>query len=90
MVAGTLAFALGALFCLQWRTLPDPVFIGFLPLLLVLSAKRCCRISSLFLVGLLWTQLIAMLALSVRIPPALEGADIMVTGTIRGIPETGP
>ncbi len=89
MVAGTLAFALGALFCLQLRTLPDPVFIGFLPLLLVMSRDQCWRVMSLFLVGIFWTQLIAVVALGVRIPPALEGANIIVTGTIRGIPRPG-
>jgi len=86
VVAGTLAFALGTILCLQWRVLPDPVFIGFLPLLLVLARDPRWRVQGLFMAGLLWAQLMGMVAINTRLPAHLEGRDLVVTGTINGVP----
>ena len=38
------------------------------------------------LLGAAWTLLRADIALSHRLAPALEGADLVVTGSIRGLP----
>ena len=41
------------------------------------------------LLGAAWTMLRADAALSARLAPGLEGADIVVTGTVRGLPRVG-
>ena len=82
-----MAFALGALLCHQLIQLPDPLFSGLSPLLLpALAAGRRLAIPVAFVLGIAWTAAVAHHALSGRLPPALQGADLTVTGTVVGVP----
>lgn len=52
----------------------------------ILFARNRWRLVGLFLIGAAWTLLRADIALSHRLPPALEGDEITIVGTIRGLP----
>jgi competence protein ComEC len=81
LLAGALAVqALGALPS-RWIDLA----IGVAGLCVALLRSRW-RWLSLLLLGAAWTMLRADLALSQRLPPALEGEEVVVAGAIVGLP----
>jgi competence protein ComEC len=52
----------------------------------VAAARRHWRWLGFILLGAAWTMWRADIALAQRLPVALEGEDIVVTGTVRGLP----
>ena len=54
--------------------------------LLIAALRSRWRWFGFVLLAAAWTMLRADLALSRRLPPALEGEDVVVTGTIHGLP----
>jgi len=87
MAARTLAFALGALFAHQLGVLPDPLWAGLAPLLLpaVIAGGRLAAPAA-FALGIAWTAAFGHHGASGRLPVALEGADLRVTGTVVQVP----
>lgn len=90
LFSGSAAIALlvGALAVQTLSALPSAVvdFTVACAGVCVAAAPRRWRWFGLVLVGAAWTTWRADLALSARLPAALEGADVVVTGTIRGLP----
>ena len=87
MRSGTIAFLLGVCGLIQLSGLPDSGFYQLLPffLLLALLARRW-RLACLVVSGFLWALLRAHIAMQGYLPPALEGRDLVVEGTIVSIP----
>jgi competence protein ComEC len=88
MRTGTVAVLIGALLALRLADLPPIGWCLLLPAGL-LAARLDARLRPLALVavGLLWTLLRAHLALAGALPPALEGVDLTLVGTVSGVPE---
>lgn len=87
MASRTIAFALGALFCHQLAQLPDPLYFGLAPLLLpMLIAGGRAGVPAAFLIGLVWTGVLAQQALAARVPAALQGIDLEVSGRVEDVP----
>lgn len=87
-VAAAVALLAGAVAVQTLTALPSPLVTGGLGLAgaaLTLLRSRW-RWLGFVLVGAAWTVWRADLALSSRLPAALEGEDVFVTGTIRGLP----
>lgn len=88
MRTGTVAFLIGVLWALGLEGLPDPRWYLALPVSLALAwACPRSRPPALLVAGLLWTGLRGGLALEGALPPALEGADLIVIGTVADVPE---
>ena len=90
--AAALALLAGAV-AVQALTRLPPVWIDaflFVPGL-VLATRRdgAWRWIGFALLGAAWTLLRADAAMSARLAPALEGRDLTVTGSVRGLPRTG-
>ncbi|MDX1512626.1 MAG: ComEC/Rec2 family competence protein, partial [Gammaproteobacteria bacterium] len=88
MRSGTIAFLLGIL-CVQCAAvLPDALYAQFLPITLLAAAIfRRGRLAALFFAGFLWSLFRAHLAVAEILPPHLAGADLIVQGTVVGVPE---
>jgi len=86
--AGALALLIGAV-AVQLLTRLPPMWIdavlGFCGLLLIVRRGRLVWFG-LVLLGAAWTMLRADVALSQRLAFDLEGQDLVVTGTVRGLP----
>ena len=86
--ATALALLTGAV-AVQLLTKLPPMWIdaalGLLGLALILRRGRLIWFG-LVLLGAAWTMLRADLALSERLAPELEGRDLIVTGSVRGLP----
>ena len=86
--ATALALLAGAL-AVQALTAPPPRWIdgalAFAAIALIVSFRRA-RWLGFFLLAVAWTMWRADLALSQRLPHALEGADIVVVGRVHGLP----
>jgi competence protein ComEC len=86
--AAALALLGGALAVQTLTALPSrwlDIAIGVLGLCVALLRSRW-RWLGFILIGAAWSMLRADFALSQRLPSALEGQDIVVTGTIVGLP----
>ncbi|MGF1613061.1 MAG: ComEC/Rec2 family competence protein, partial [Gammaproteobacteria bacterium] len=83
---GVIAFFAGILAIVELPALPDPMFVQFIPLLVLLLVARPLRLLSFFLLGCLWALLRADLVLSNRLPSELEGRDLVVEGKIAALP----
>jgi competence protein ComEC len=85
--SGTIAFACGVLALCQLAVLPDPFLVELLPVALLLAAARPRgRLAALATAGFLWAVLRAGLILSGDLPPRLEGADLLLQGTVGSLP----
>jgi competence protein ComEC len=87
-VATAVALLTGAVAVQALSALPSPwitcvTAVAGLGLVLLPSRWRWLGIA---LLGAAWTVWRADLALSARLPPALEGEDVVVSGSIRGLP----
>lgn len=87
MRASALAFFLGIVLVQQLPVLPAPAW-ALLLLPLAYFAWREPRTLPLwfFVAGVVWAAVRADLVLDDRLPPALEGRDLIVTGTVADIP----
>lgn len=88
MRSGTLGLLFGIVLLSWHRELPDTLWLEFLPLALALGLlKPRWRVPALLAAGLLWALFRAALVMSSSLPPALEGQDLTVQGTIASIPQ---
>ena len=87
MRSGTIAFLLGVCGLIQLSELPNSGFYQLLPFVLLLALlARCWRLVCLVVAGFLWALLRGHIAMQGYLPPALEGRDLVVEGTIVSIP----
>ena len=87
-VATAAALLVGAV-AVQALTHLPPLWVDFVLALvgcIIALLRSRWRWLGFVLLGAAWTMLRADLALSARLPAALEGEDVVVTGTIRGLP----
>jgi len=88
MRSGTLGLLLGIVLLSWSRELPDTLWLEFLPLALALGLlKPRWRFLAMLAAGLLWALFRAALVMSGSLPPALEGQDLTLQGTIASIPQ---
>ena len=91
MRSGTIAFLLGACVLHGLEVLPGLWTAAMLPLALyVPAANRLAAVAGLLAAGFLWALVHAHATLAGRLPAALEGVDLVVTGRIASIPAIGP
>jgi competence protein ComEC len=83
---GVIAFFFGILAIVEFPALPDPFFVQFTPLLVLLLVVRPLRLLALFLLGCLWALFRADLVLCDRLPLQLEARDLVVEGNIASLP----
>ncbi|MGN6113412.1 MAG: DUF4131 domain-containing protein, partial [Luteimonas sp.] len=86
------ALLAGCTACLFGPALP-PVWLmaaGLPGSLLAWAFGRRLRLAGVFACGFALAGLHATAALALRLPPALEGADIVVAGTVVDLPQTEP
>jgi competence protein ComEC len=87
MRLGAIAFLFGILFCQTLSFIPAiPSFILLFPLFAFFILPRY-RVIALFTLGLLWAMWRADMILAQKLPKALEGQDIKITGTITNLPK---
>jgi len=89
MRLNTLAFLLGILVCQTFTTLPNIYWTIWLFLLLILLPilPNGWRVIIFFFLGMLWTIWRADMILAQKLPVALEGQQITITGTVIGLPQ---
>ena len=87
MIVSALCFLAGLLAVQQFAVLPGSPWLFMLTTVAVIMA--CLRYGRwvFFITGLLWAVLFAMSRLAERLPEALEGIDIPVTGVVIDLPE---
>lgn len=79
--------ALGVVFLAQLPSMPDAVFVSFLPAFMLLAwLSAPARPVALFACGLLWALLRAQCLLVAILPESLEGRTLVVNGTVAGLP----
>jgi len=88
MRLATLAFLLGILGCQSFSHLPHlPWLCLFIAVLLSAWIWPQLRLVFFVLLGFLWMGWRASLILAHSLPPSLEGQEVIVTGTIIGLPQ---
>lgn len=87
MRTGSLLFLAGILTLVQFRELPSPYFLFFLPFcpLLIWKSRLLSR-PAFFTAGFLWALLRADVIISGRLAPELEGKTVIIEGTVTGLP----
>ena len=91
-LGAAVAVLAGCTLCLHLPVLPSlrslvPALAGGL---LLWAFGRRLRLAGVFVAGFALSGLHASAALALRLPPALEGADVVVTGTVVDLPRTEP
>ncbi|MGZ8095198.1 MAG: DNA internalization-related competence protein ComEC/Rec2 [Methylosarcina sp.] len=87
MPLSSLSFLAGIVLVQQLPWLPDGASLMMGLLLAGFLVKRHHLRCLFFVLGALWAVVFADARLSERLPEALEGADILLTGYITGLPE---
>ncbi|WP_025772468.1 DNA internalization-related competence protein ComEC/Rec2 [Thioalkalivibrio sp. HK1] len=91
MLRFALFFALGVAWLETDRSLPDPMWCAFLPMVVWAAFSQArAHIGWAALAGFLWAALLAHLQLASALPEALDGQSIEVIGTVRGLPQADP
>lgn len=88
MIKTAISFMLGCLLFLQLPTLADPAWLWLMlvsAITLLIIAKT--RLVAYILFGGLWVLIQANIVLNDRLPPELEGNDLVITGVIANVPE---
>lgn len=87
MRSGTIAFLVGVTLLQLLPRLPSPIWALPLVLLAALAWVRPgVRWAAFLVAGFLWVWLRAGLVLGHGLPAALEGRDLVITGTVSGLP----
>lgn len=87
MKTGIVAFFSGILLLYQLSVLPDGRWVLLLaPLLALLILKPSLHLYTYFICGFLWALYRADIILDQQLPLDLEGKDLVVEGTIEGLP----
>lgn len=84
MIKTAMAFLLGCLLCLSLKEMPAPNGFLLLAVIIVLWLRHTVGLA--FIVGLLWAGFQAQSQLADRLPEALAGKDIVISGEITAIP----
>ncbi len=87
MIVSALAFLTGLLFVQQFSVLPSWIGVFMLTILAIIMAWLRYWRWVFFIVGLLWAVIFALNRLADRLPMALDGQEIVVTGLIVDLPE---
>lgn len=91
MRTGIVLMAFGVVFLTQLPCLPDALYVGFLPVcMLVAWANPALRPLALFSCGLLWALLRAHWMVADTLPSHLEGQVLVVDGSVAGLPREDP
>ena len=91
MASRTIGFTFGALLCHQLGTLPDPALTALCLLLLpALFAQRAIAVPAAFMLGIAWSATHAHVGLTSRMPAHLHGTDLLISGTVIGVPQAQP
>ena len=90
MRSGTIAFLLGVCALHGLEALPEPWMAALLPAALYAAAAGRIAPAGCCAAGFLWALLSAHATLAARLPPALDGQDLVVTGRIASIPSPAP
>ena len=82
------AFVVGAALLESERSLPDPMWCAWLPVAAWLAFMRV-RASPLpaAFAGYAWAACAAHLQMGASLPPEIDGRDVEITGTVRGLPD---
>ena len=85
------SFVVGVALLENEPALPDPVWCESLPAVALLAIMRV-RASPLLAVvaGYSWAAFLAHVQMGASLPAAMEGRDVEITGTVRGLPEADP
>ena len=85
------AFVAGVALLENEPTLPDPMWCAWVPAASWLALMRV-RTSPLMaaVAGYAWAACIAHVQMGAALPPEVEGRDIEITGTVRGLPDADP
>ena len=90
MRSGTIAFLLGVCALHGLERLPGLWTAALLPAALHVAAARRLPAAGWCIAGFLWAFLDAHATIAARLPSALDGEDLELTGTIASIPAVGP
>jgi len=83
-----LSFFVGILTALQFSFLPSAYWLLLLPVFVVLSIFTVKpRVFTVFILGLLWVFAHGHYVLSNALPDELQGKDLIVVGSISGLPD---
>ena len=82
------AFVVGAALLESERSLPDPMWCAWLPVAawLALMRFRASPLPAAF-AGYAWAACAAHLQMGASLPPEINGTDVEITGTVRGLPD---
>ena len=85
------AFVAGVALLENEPTLPDPMWCAWVPAASWLALMRV-RTSPLMaaVAGYAWAACVAHVQMGAALPPEVEGRDIEITGTVRGLPDADP
>ena len=91
MLALACAFVLGVALLESEPALPDPMWCAWLPVSvwLVLVKVRAGPLLAV-VAGYAWAAFCAHVQMGASLPDGLEGKDIEIAGTVRGLPDAGP
>ena len=90
MRSGTIAFLLGVCALHGLEALPGPWTAALLPAALYAAVASRFAAAGWCAAGLLWALLNAHATLAARLPSALDGQDLVLTGRIASIPSLSP
>ena len=88
MIKTAISFMLGCLLFLQLPSLPDSTWLWWMLVLavsLLIFAKT--RLFSYLFFGGCWVLMQATIVINDRLPPALEGKDLVISGIIANVPK---
>nr|VFK02251.1 MAG: competence protein ComEC [Candidatus Kentron sp. H]VFK02502.1 MAG: competence protein ComEC [Candidatus Kentron sp. H]VFK05539.1 MAG: competence protein ComEC [Candidatus Kentron sp. H] len=88
MRAGAVAFPVGILLLVSLPNLPDTLFVGFLPVLVLFAvfSPRSVRVLAWLGMGFLWALFRAGVDLANPLPATLENRDLVVVGVVASLP----
>ena len=85
------AFAVGVALLEHEPALPDPMWCAWLPVAAWLALAKVRAGPLLALVaGYTWAAFLAHVQMGASLPDGLDGKDVEITGTVRGLPEADP
>ncbi len=91
MLALACAFAVGVALLEHEPALPDPMWCAWLPVAAWLALAKVRAGPLLALVaGYTWAAFLAHVQMGASLPDGLDGKDVEITGTVRGLPEADP
>ena len=88
MLALALSFVAGVALLEAESALPDPMWCAALPVTVWCTCAKL-RSSPVFAVatGYVWAAFLAHVQMGVALPAAVEGTDVVIAGTVRGLPQ---